>query len=500
LAQGSLYPRSPCTFSGKLFHARRGAAMTDFDDVARHLTALQNSPPSEVHTHFSRALRQFRFVPHANRVELVDGFHRWAHETTAAEFARPFAVFLRALDHFMAEELHAALQLMTDARATFVDRDDQEGLGLAATLSGAIYRTFGNFDLALKVLIEAFELLKASGRYPIFVAATANSIGGIELEVGHLDEALEMFNVTYEESTKADDFYFGIYGLHGLGRVYARQGNDAEAAEALHRALELAERHAHPLHISNSLTELASFHFSAGRLDEAEALSEQALDIRQQHHLLAGAVTNLLRLAEIQVSRARWTDARTFLQRALLVAEELKVKPKIAQVHRQLSDLYERMRLPDKSLFHFRRFHELREQIEREDNARTLANAKAMFEAERTRKENVVIKRQKAEIELKNRELQDTIDELTRAKIGRKAKALTLAVVIVLFIFQDAILGTALRLLNNNNYFVLLGVKMAIIFSLSPINRAIEHHLLKGVMRQERLRRAATANAVASAA
>ena len=75
------------------------------------------------------------------------------------------------------------------------------------------------------------------------------------------------------------------------------------------------------------------------------------------------------------------------------------------------------------------------------------------------------------------------IDELTRAKIGRKAKALTLALAIVLFIFQDAILGTALRLLASNNYFVLLAVKMAIIFSLSPINRAIERHLLKRVAR-----------------
>lgn len=479
-----------------------GQAMTDLDDVTQHLTALQNSPPSEFHTHFSRALRRFRFIPRAERRALADGFLHWADEASDARFARPYAVLLQSMDRFIAEELHASLQLLTQARAAFAERDDSEGLGLSAMLIGAVYRTFGNFDLALKVLVEAFELLKASGKYPIFLAATANSMGGIDLEIGggHLDEALEMFNVTYEESTKADDFYFGIYGLHGLGRVYTRQGNDAEAAEVFHRALELAERHAHPLHIANSLTELATFHFCAGRIDEAETLSEQALGIREQNHLLAGAVTNLLRLAEIQMLRARWNDARRLLERALSAAEELKVKPKIAQVHRQLSDLYERMRLPDKSLFHYKRFHQLREEIEREDNARSLADAKAMFEAEQTRKENVVIREQKAEIERKNHELQDTIDELTRAKIGRKAKALTLAVAIVLFIFQDAILRTALRLLNSDNYFLLLAVKMAIIFSLSPINKAIEHHLLKGVIRQERLRRAAVAGAVASAA
>jgi tetratricopeptide (TPR) repeat protein len=476
--------------------------MTDLDDVTQHLTALQNSPPSELHAHFSRALRRFRLIPRPERRKLADGFSQWADGTSATQFARPYAVLLQAIDRFIAEELHASLQLVTQSRATFVERDDPEGLGLSAMLVGAIYRTFGNFDLALKVLFEAFELLKASGKYPIFLAATANSLGGIDLEIGHLDEALEMFNIAYEESTRADDFYFGIYALHGLGKVYALQGNDGEAAEVFHRALELAERHANPLHTANSLTELATFHFCAGRVDEAESLSEQALTIREQNHLLAGAVTSLLRLAEIQMVRARWSDARALLQRALTAAEELKVKPKIAQVHQQLSDLYERMRLPDKSLFHYKRFHQLREEMEREDNARSLANAKAMFEAEQTRKENVVIKEQKAEIERKNRELQDTIDELTRAKIGRKAKAFTLGVAIVLFIFQDAILGTALRLLNSNNYFLLLAVKMAIIFSLSPINRAIEHHLLKGVMRQERLRRAAMAGAgaVASAA
>jgi tetratricopeptide (TPR) repeat protein len=474
--------------------------MTDLEDVTQHLNALRSAPPSEFHTHFARALRRFRFIPRAERRNVAERFRRWADETPAGEFARPYALFMQAMDLFIAEELHPSLRLLTRARATFAERDDPEGLGLSSMLMGGIYRTFGNFDLALNVCVEAYELLRASGKYPIFLAATANSMGNIHFETGRLDEALEMFNVTYEESTKAGDFYFGLYGLQGLGRVYMRQGNDGEATEVFHRALELAERHDHPLHISNSLTELATFHFRAGRLDEAASLSAQALAIREQHHLLAGAVTNCIRLAEVHCARSDFADARRLLQRALSMAEQLKVKPKIAQVHRQLADLYERMGLPDKSLFHYKLFHALREEVEREDNARSLADAKAVFEAEQTRKENVVIKRQKAEIERQNHELQETIDELTRAKIGRKAKALTLAVAVILFIFQDAILRTALRWLASDNYFLSLGVKMAIIFSLSPINKAIEHHLLKGVMRQERLRRSAAAGAIAPAA
>lgn len=471
--------------------------MTDLEDVTQRLEALERSSRSDIPTHFSPALRRFRFIPRAERRACADAF--FARASGGGGVAGPvklgYAVFLQGMDRFIAEELRDSLALLTRARAIFTDHDERDGLGLCAMLIGAIYRTFGNFDLALKVLVEGDELLRASGRYPIFVAANANSMANIHLEMGQLEDALAQFTLTYQESTQADDFYFTIYALQGLARVYTRQGRLDGAKTMLERALALSEQHGHPLHISNSLTELAAFNLQTGNLAAAEALTERALAMRAEHRLLAGAVTSGLRLAELRARRARYDDARHLLERALKVAEELGVKPKIAQVHEALSSLFEQTHDAEKSLAHYKRFHALREEIEREDNVRSLADARAIFDAEQTRKENAIIRQQKVEIEQKNRELQDTIDELTRAKIGRKAKAFTLGIAIVLFIFQDAILRTALRLLASDNYFLLLAVKMAIIFSLAPINRSIEHHLLKRVTRKGRLTLAITPSA-----
>src|SRR5262249_18932734 len=133
-----------------------GQAMTDLEEVTQHLTAVRNSSPSELHTHFSRALRRFRFVARPERRALADEFFQWADATKGAEFARRYALFRQAMARFIAEELHASLQLLTEARGAFARQDDAEGLGLSAMLIGAVYRTFGNFDLALKVLFEAF--------------------------------------------------------------------------------------------------------------------------------------------------------------------------------------------------------------------------------------------------------------------------------------------------------------------------------------------------------
>ena len=464
--------------------------MTDSEIVTEQLRALQTCETSHVHAYFSLVLRHIRFVPRSERRATVDRFLQWASDTSDLPPVKlAMAIYLQGMDRFINEENQAALQLLTRARAVFAECSDAEGLGLCQMMIGGTYRTLGNFDLALKVSWEGYELLRASGRYPIFVAAVANTMANIHLDTGDYDEALSMFGVTIEESARADDFYFMVYGLQGTGRVHMLRERLAEAESMFRQALALAEKHEHALHISNSLTELATLQFRSGHLDEAQMLSERALAIREQHRLLGGAVTNCLRLAEIHGQRGQWMDARRVLRRARAISEELGVKPKLAQVHLQSSQLYERMNDAEHALEHYKRYHALREEVEREDSARRLEDAKAIFEAEQTRKENAIIKAQKAEIEQKNRQLQDTIDELTRAKIGRKAKAFTLGLAIVLFIFQDAILGTALRLLGSNNYFVLLAVKMGIIFSLSPINRGIERELLRRVTKRQKAAR-----------
>ena len=128
----------------------------------------------------------------------------------------------------------------------------------------------------------------------------------------------------------------------------------------------------------------------------------------------------------------------------------------------------------------------MHEQVAQEDTARQVKSVRLIFEAEQTKKENIIIKKQKEEIEHKNIELQETIDELTRARIGKKARAITLIIAVVSFILEDTILHFALKAVSTNNYFISLFVKMGIIFSLSPINKAIEKYLLKRIVKKRK--------------
>ena len=156
------------------------------------------------------------------------------------------------------------------------------------------------------------------------------------------------------------------------------------------------------------------------------------------------------------------------------------------QIHLLLSEIYHCKNDLARSLFHYKQYHHLQEQVVLEDNAKKIKNVRLVFEAEQTRKENIIIKKQKAEIQSKNTELQNTIDELTITKAGKKAKAFTLLVAMVFFIFEDGILHFIFHLMPANNFWLSLSIKMIFIFSLKPINGAIEHYLVKKVIKKKR--------------
>jgi tetratricopeptide (TPR) repeat protein len=458
--------------------------MADSDKIKQLLIELKNCSVADISKYFSPVTDLIRFLPREDKNECVQNFHKWAEENIHLEPLKfCYAEFLKALICFTNEENELALHLLTRARKEFEEQNDPDGMGLCSMLTGAIYRTFGNFELAMKILWEGYSLLKQSGKYPISMAACTNSMGNINLEMQNYDEALSMFNITYEQSERSGDFYFSTYALHGLGRVHMLLNDHSKAKECFDQAMIMAEKNNNPLQVANSITALADFYYRTGNLKEAEQLNVKALAIRRQQNFILGAITNCIHLGEIFIQQSKWDEALGVLNQGLALAEQTRVKPKIYQVHFLLSEIYQQQNNLELSLFHYKKFHDLREQVEKEDYGRKLADAKLIFEAEQTKKENVIIKRQKEEIVRKNIELQETIDELTLTRVSRKAKALTLVVAITLFIIQDFILGFALHHLPNNSYLFSLVVKMGIIFSLSPINKAIERYLLKKVIK-----------------
>jgi hypothetical protein len=84
----------------------------------------------------------------------------------------------------------------------------------------------------------------------------------------------------------------------------------------------------------------------------------------------------------------------------------------------------------------------------------------------------------------KNIELQNTIDELTRAKVGRKAATLTLLFVIFLFVISEGVIDPIIDSNTNGNTWLSMVYKAVIALLLKPLEGFLEKYLMKSAIKK----------------
>ena len=464
--------------------------MKNYQQYERIIAEIKKCNDRDVSKYFSEATEIFPILSKSQQQESVEEFFAWAEKhSTHQPLKFTWAKFMVGWNHFLSDRHEAALETMIETKKLFEEQNDVGGAACSTAVMGGVHRTLGNTDLMLKLGYECQRQLVPLGMFRHFLSACTCTMGIIYYEMNNDSEAIHYLESTLENAEESGDFFWSNYSLHGLGKVYLRKEQYDKAKGYFERALREAEKANSPLGICNSLTELANYHFQTGNFPEAERLHTQALELRLQNNFIGGAVTSYMRLGEILIKDSKHEEALSVITKGLALAEQIKVNPKISQAHFLLSEIYGCKNDPAKALDHYRKYHDISAQVEQEENARRVKNVKIAFEAEQAQKDNVIIRQQKAEIEKKNAQLQETIDALTMARISRKARALVLGIALVLFVFEDTILHFALNVLNSDNYFASMAVKIGIIFSLKPILTGIEHYLMKEVVRKRKIKK-----------
>jgi len=382
--------------------------MDNSEKIQQLLAELKVCPEKDINKYLSPVLDLLPLLPGNEQTSILTGFYNWAKENMAEQSSKlPYGQFMLGFVGFFTEKYEDSLLLLHEARGQFEESNNLDCVALCDTVSGGIYRTLGNVDLALNALWEAYAQHKKSGNFPYHLLAASYQIASIYLEQGNYQEAESLFEDTLASAEKQNYTIFVSNSLQGLGKLYMLLKKHEEAKETLERSLENARKTNSPLFISKPLTDLAGYYFETGDYNESLKFHLQALALREQNNLLGGAITNLIAIAGIQIKQNKPDEAIATLKKGLALAEQLKVKPKIHQLHQKLSEMYETSKEFDKSLHHYKIFHEIKAQVEAEDSTKKVKNLQLIFEAEQTKKENVIIKKQKAEIEEKNTELED---------------------------------------------------------------------------------------------
>ena len=425
-------------------------------------------------------------LPHTGVQPVLQRIFEWAkgHATAHPDFLALTHLAMGTIAHH-SDNFDEAMQHSTMAQKLFSDLNDEDGEAAACVYIGFIYRSLGEIDLALKFGLEGIEQLSSTGKFKMLLLIGYYWVGGIYSETGQLDEAIQLFkrglNTDYEPGLATLEARF----TNGIAGVYMKQKKFELALENYLKALELSNEN-EPTFKARGLTDIGDYYYRMGDYQKAITYNEEALTLRHEMNLQNGSITNLMNIGEILSRQGKFTEAVAMLKDALKIAEEIRVKSKMYQIHHLLSNLFLGFGNMKESMAHYIAFHEIRDDVSHEDAERKVKNQQKLFEAKQTLKENAIIKAQKVEIEHKNHQLQETIEELTITKVSRRAKAITLFIAVILIVIDTTMHHFVVSQYAHNNYFILLASEGMIVLLLKPIEKAVEHYLLSRIIKQKR--------------
>ncbi len=425
-------------------------------------------------------------LPNLGIHPVIDEILQWAnaHKSQHPDLLPRTQLAMGTIAHH-SDQFDEALQHCTLAHELFSEMKDDDGMAACDIYSGFVYRSIGEIDVALKFGLEGIEQLTTSGKYKVLLTIGYYWVGGVFAETGHYDDALRLFNKGLKIDHAQVQEALRARFTNGIAGVYMKQKKYNLALENYQRALEITSE-LEPTLKGRGLTDLGDYYYIMGDYNRAIQYNEEALDFRREMNIVNGSITNLINLGEILTRQGKFTEAITRLNEALNLSETIRVKSKMFQVHKLLSDIYLSIGNLQESMAHYKAFHEIREDVNHEDTERKVKNQQRLFEAEQTRKENAIIKAQKAEIEHKNHQLEETIEELTITKVSRRAKAITLVIAVALIVIDTTLHHFVVSQYAHGNYFILLASEGFIVLMLRPIEKLVEHYLLSRIIKQKR--------------
>lgn len=97
------------------------------------------------------------------------------------------------------------------------------------------------------------------------------------------------------------------------------------------------------------------------------------------------------------------------------------------------------------------------------------------------------------ELEDKNIELQRTIDDLVKARVGRRATTIVFVFALILFVFSETLIEPYIDAYADNTY-ISLAIKAIIAMSIKPLEMLVESSMMKSARKRRLNQRDETLN------
>lgn len=254
-----------------------------------------------------------------------------------------------------------AIKYYNDALALAEEINYHFEIGNLNNNLGTIYNEFGNYNSAYIYFITAldnYDLAENTEKR----SGTLNNIGLTYLNLGNFDKALLNFERALQTMEIQDPIMRSTI-LNNIAICKVSLNQTKEAKEILGQSIALSEKANNQYGLCISYQIKGNFLLSEAKFEESFEAYQKSLQIAENADLFHQTVVSKTGIARIYLDQGKTNEALKIAEEVIDMANEKNSQVLQSDAHRLLASIYEAKGEFRKSLFHFQKHIEVKDEL-----------------------------------------------------------------------------------------------------------------------------------------
>lgn len=283
-----------------------------------------------------------------------------------------------------------ALDYMFKGIQLKIEIDDKKGMSSGYNNIGNIYNTQGDNAKALTYHLKSLKI-KEELNDKVGIAMSHNNIGNIFMAQNDLDKAL----ISYKEALQINEELKSNTGIGNacinIGNVYSAKKNYKAARQFYFKALKASEQANDQKNVAESYNNIGNIYTLEKNIDQALIYQSKSLDMYKKMEDKKGITEASGGLGVLFVSKNDFKNAAYYFGQMLQLAKELNYRIGIRDAYFDYADLYYKQKLFDSALTYQKLYHAQKDSILNKDNFKQISELNTQYETDKKEKEILLL-------------------------------------------------------------------------------------------------------------
>ncbi|MBA2612521.1 MAG: tetratricopeptide repeat protein [Bacteroidetes bacterium] len=310
-----------------------------------------------------------------------------------------------------------AIQQIGDSLQIFKKLDDKKWIANSLITLGLINTTIGKAEAALYSALRGITYFEENLDETNDKVLAYYILGTIYKDLKKYVDSEKYYKIGISNPNLIDSTWSGRIYL-GLAAVYSDKENYDEAIKMNLKGLGILKVEQNVIGQSRALNDLGVIYKKKKEYGTALSYFLEALQIRENHKITRFVLTSYIDIAALFREKGDLDEALIYLEKAERVAIEINFQIKLAQVYQETGDIYKTKEDYKKALLFYEKLVKLNIEIHHKDTETKINSLTNDIikekEAEIERIKNVELKSAYDIIEIKNKEILDSINYAKR--------------------------------------------------------------------------------------